>query len=107
MESDSDPDEKPFCSSQPLGKSMPQSLANDDNDALSTDNNPPIVERAVVDNCDNNKVTVPKNTPKIPSVESEDISITSTDIIPKVEPDDDYIVVVAAFPPGTNKAKKL
>ena len=39
MESDSDPDEKSFCTSQPLGKSMPQSLANDDNNTVSIDNN--------------------------------------------------------------------
>ena len=45
----------------------------------------PIADRAVVDDYNNNKVTLPKATPKIPSVESEDISITSADVIPKVK----------------------
>ena len=39
-------------------------------------------------------------------MESEAISVTSADVIPKVEPDDNYRAIVAAFPPGIYKAKK-
>ena len=85
MESDSDPVEKAFCSSQPLGKSKPQSLGNDNNDALSTDNKPLMADRAVVDDCNNNtKAPLPETAGKILSLESEAISITSADVIPNV-----------------------
>ena len=107
MESNSDPVEKAFCSSQPPCKSKPQSLTNDNNDTLSTDNNPLKADRAVVDDCNNNnKASLPETRAKIFSLECEAISITSADVIPKVESDDNYIAVVAAFPPGIYKAKK-
>ena len=73
-----------------------------------------------MDDCNSNKTTLPETIPKIPSVESddtlqcidkmstaiEDISVTSADVIPKVKPDDDYIVVVAVFLRGTYKARR-